>query len=109
MNNEEDPNQEDRYLKTKKSIISNFRAQRETERQYLMTVDNLLGYWRSELEKSSHQDKERQDDLLKLINTEKGTIKKINNDIERLDEIIDQTEKNLDKIKGMVSSLRKER
>ncbi len=109
MNNNENPSQEDRYIQTKRSIISNFKAQRETEKQYLMTVDNLLGYWRSELEKSSHQDKKRQDELLKLINTEKGTIKKINNDIERLDKMIDQTEKNLDKIKEMVSSLRKER
>lgn len=108
MNKEHDSSQEDRYIQTKESIISNLKAQKETEKQYLMTVDNLLGYWISELGQSGSKDKERREELLKLIETERGTIKKIRDDIDRLNEMIDQTEKNLEKIRGMVSSFREE-
>ncbi len=100
--------EEKKYLRTKKDIISNLYSQKETEKQYLKTVDNLLNYWINELGSVSAQDKERQDKLLKLIDTERSTIKKIGDDIDRINGMIDQTEKNLEKIRGMVGSLREE-
>jgi hypothetical protein len=69
-------------------------------------VNNLLDYWINELKSVDSQNKERHDKLLKLIDTERGTIKKIGEDIHRINEMIDQTEKNLEKISGMVGSLR---
>ncbi len=108
MKDKQNSSEEERYIQTKKSIISNLKSQKEIENQYLMTVDNLLGYWINELGKTKSRDRERHNKLMELINTERGTIKKIGDDINRLNERIDQTEKNLDKIKGMVSSLREE-
>ncbi len=108
MNDLDNSNQEERYIKTKESIIDNLRSQKEIEKQYLMTVDNLLGYWIDELGKTKSKNKEMQDKLIKLINTERGTIDKIKYDINQLNERIDQTEENLEKIKKMVYSLRKE-
>lgn len=98
--------EEEKYLQTKENIIHNLYGQKETEKKYLETVNNLLDYWISELKSVDVQDKERHDKLLKLIDTERGTIKKIGDDINRINEMIDQTEKNLEKIKGMVSSFR---
>lgn len=46
--------------------------------------------------------------LMELINREKSTIKKIDKKIDRINEMIDQTEKYLGKIHGRVSSLRKD-
>ena len=100
--------EEERYLRTKEGIISNLYSQKETEKQYLKTVNNLLDYWINELKSVDSQSKERHDKLLKLIGAERGTIKKIGEDINRINEMIDQTEKNLEKISGMVSSLREE-
>ena len=102
-------NEEEKYLKTKESIISNLYSQKETEKQYLNTVNNLLDYWINELKSVDYQSKERHDKLLKLIDTERSTIGKIDNDIDRINEMIDQTEKNLEKIRGMVSSFREKR
>ena len=102
----ESSSEEEKYIKTKKRIISNLYSQKETEKQYLKTVDNLLDYWISELKPADSQSKERHHKLLKLIDTERGTIKKIGEDIDRLNEMIDQTEKNLEKIREMVSSLK---
>ena len=98
--------EEEKYLKTKEQIISNLYSQKETEKQYLKTVNNLLDYWINELKSVDSQSKERHDELLKLIDTERSTIGKIDNDIDRINEMIDQTEENLEKIRGMVSSLR---
>lgn len=100
--------EEERYLRTKENIISNLYSQKETEKQYLKTVNNLLDYWINELNKVDSQSKERHDKLIELINTERSTVKKIDEDIDRINGMIDQTEKNLEKIRGMVSSLRKE-
>ena len=97
---------EEKYLKTKEKIISNLYSQKETEKQYLKTVNNLLDYWINELKAVDTQNKERHDKLLKLIDTERSTIGKIDSDIDRINEMIDQTEENLEKIRGMVSSLR---
>ena len=99
-------NEEEKYLKTKEKIISNLYSQKETEKQYLDTVNNLLDYWINELKSTGNQDKERHNKLLKLINTERGTIRKIDNDIGRINEMIDQTENNLKKIRKMVNSFR---
>lgn len=101
--------EEEKYLQTKRSIINNLYDQKETEKKYLKTVDNLLDYWISELRSVDAQSKERHNQLLKLIDTERGTIKKIGEDIDRINEMIDQTENNLEKIRGMVNSFRKER
>ena len=98
--------EEEKYLRTKESIINNLHSQKETEKQYLKTVNNLLDYWISELKSVDGQSKERHDKLLKLIDTERGTIKKIGDDIDRINEMIDQTENNLEKIRGIVNSLR---
>lgn len=98
--------EEEKYLKTKEQIISNLYSQKETEKQYLKTVNNLLDYWINELKSVDSQSKERHDKLLKLIGAERGTIKKIGEDINRINEMIDKTEKNLEKISGMVGSLR---
>ncbi len=101
--------EEEKYLQTKKSIINNLYDQKETEKKYLKTVDSLLDYWISELKTVDTQSKERHDQLLKLIDTERGTIKKIGEDIDRINKMIDQTEENLEKIRGMVSSFREKR
>ena len=101
--------EEERYLQTKESIIHNFYDQKETEKKYLKTVDNLLDYWINELKSVDSQSRERHDQLLKLINTERGTIKKIGGDIDRINEMIDQTENNLKKIRKMVDSFREGR
>lgn len=76
MSNERDSGEEDKYIQTKESIVNNLKSQKETEKQYLTTVDNLLSYWISELGQTSHKDEERREELLKLIDTERGTIKK---------------------------------
>ena len=109
MKNEGTKSEETKYLQTKEQIISNLYSQKETEKRYLKTVSNLLDYWISELKLVDSQSKERHDKLLKLIDTERGTIKKIVDDIDRINEMIDQTEGNLEKIRGMVHSLRNER
>ena len=101
--------EEEKYLKTKESIISNLYSQKETEKQYLDTVNNLLNYWINELTADGNQDKERHNKLLKLIDTERGTIEKIDKDIDRINEMIDQTENNLKKINKMVDSFREGR
>lgn len=98
--------EEEKYLETKESIINNLYSQKETEKKYLETVNNLLDYWISELKAVDTQSKERHDNLLKLIDTERGTIKKIDKDIDRINEMIDQTEGNLNKIRRMVNSMR---
>lgn len=98
--------EEEKYLQTKESIINNLYDQKETEKKYLKTVDNLLDYWIGELKSVDAQGRERHDQLLELINTERGTIKKIGEDINRINEMIDKTEKNLEKIREMVSSFR---
>lgn len=109
MTNEGASKEEERYLQTKESIINNLYDQKETEEQYLDTVKNLLDYWKDELGPVDTQSKERHAKLLKLIDTEESTISKIRNDIHRINEMIDQTEKNMDKIYGMVTSLRNKR
>lgn len=106
MKEEDASKEEKKYLQTKENIINNLHDQKETEKQYLKTVNNLLDYWISELKSVDGQSKERHDKLLKLIDTERGTIKKIGNDIDRINEMIDQTENNLEKIRGMVNSMR---
>lgn len=100
--------EEEKYIRTKKNIISNLYSQKETEKQYLKTVNNLLDYWINELKAADGQSKERHDKLLEMIDIERSTITKIDKDIDRINEMIDNTEKNLEKIRGMVSSLRKE-
>ena len=107
MKYDEASEEEKKYLQTKKSIIHNLHDQKDTEIKYLETVEKLLKYWKNELGPIDTQSKERHEDLLKLINTEEGTINKIKGDIKRLNEMIDQTENNLNKIQGMVTSLRK--
>lgn len=109
MKNEGATAEEEKYLQTKESIIDNLYDQKETEEKYLNTVKNLLDYWKGELGPVDTQSRERHAELLKLIDTEESTIDKIRKDIRRINEMIDQTEKNLDKIYGMVTSLRKKR
>ncbi len=99
--------EEEKYLKTKENIIHNLYSQKNTEKEYLNTVEKLLKYWKNELGIVDSQSEERHAELLKLINTEEGTINKIREDIRRIDEMIDKTEANLNKIQGMVTSLRK--
>ena len=99
--------EEKRYLQTKENIISNLYSQKNAEKDYLKTVNKLLDYWINELKPIDGQSKERHDKLLDLIDTERSTIKKIDEDVDRIDKMIDQTEKNLEKIRGMVSSLQK--
>ena len=101
-------NEEEKYLQTKENIIHNLYDQKETEKKYLETVDNLLNYWVSELKPVDSQSTERHNQLLKLIKAERGTIKKIGEDINRINEMIDKTEKNLEKIREMINSFRKE-
>jgi len=108
MKNEGPSKEEKKYLQTKKSIINNLYEQRETEIKYLDTIKTLLAYWKSELRPADVQSKERHAELLRLIDVEESTIKKIWNDISRINEMIDKTEKNLEKIREMVTSLRKE-
>ena len=100
--------EEEKYLQTKENIIHNLYDQKETEKKYLKTVDNLLNYWIRELKSVDGQSAERHDQLLKFIDTERGTIKKIGDDIDRINEMIDKTEKNLEKISDMINSFRKE-
>jgi hypothetical protein len=109
MKNEGPSREEEKYLQTKESIINNFYEQRETEMRYLDTVKRLLDYWKGELRPADVQSKERHAELLKLIDVEEATINKIRNDIGRINEMIDKTEKNLQKIREMVTSLRGER
>ena len=107
MKNEDATREEEKYLQTKESIIHTLYDQKETEKKYLDTVKDLLSYWKSKLEPVDTQSKERHAELLKLIDTEESTINKIREDISRINEMIDKTEKNLDKIYAMVTSLRK--
>lgn len=100
--------EEERYLQTKESIINNLYDQKDTEKRYLETVGKLLEYWKKELGSVDSQSKERHEELLKLIDTEESTIGKIKEDIRRINEMIDKTENNLEKIQKMVTSLRKE-
>lgn len=100
--------EEEKYLKTKESIINNLYDQKDTEKKYLATVEKLLKYWKKELGSVDSQSKERHAELLELIDTEESTINKIREDIRRINEMIDKTENNLEKIQKMVTSLRKE-
>jgi len=109
MKNENASEEEKKYLRTKESIINNLYDQKDTEEKYLETVEKLLKYWKNELGPVDTQSKERHNELLKLIDTEDSTINKIRNDIKRINEMIDQTEKNLGKIQKMVTSVREER
>lgn len=70
-------NEEERYIQTKESFITNLHANRETEKQYLKTANNLLDYWTDQLKRAGFKDKERRNMLLKLIKREKDTIKKL--------------------------------
>ncbi len=108
MKTEGASHEEEKYLQTKESIINNLYDQKDTEKKYLETVEQLLRYWKNELGQVDSQNKERHDDLLKLIDTEESTINKIREDIRRINEMIDKTENNLEKIQKMVTSLREE-
>ncbi len=106
MKNEGASEEEKKYLQTKESIINNLYDQKNTEEKYLETVEKLLKYWMGELGPVDTQSKERHSELLKLIGTEESTINKIREDIKRINEMISQTENNLEKIHKMVTSLR---
>lgn len=109
MKNDDASKEEKKYLQTKESIINNLYDQKETEKKYLKTVSSLLDYWIKELRSADTQNKKRHNQLLELIHTERSTIKKIGEDIDRINAMIDKTEKNLEKIREMVSSFKKER
>jgi len=98
--------EEEKYLQTKAKIINNLYDQKDTEKTYLETVEKLLKYWKSELGPVDTQDKERHAELLELIDAEESTIIKIKKDIGRINEMIDKTENNMEKIQKMVTSLR---
>lgn len=99
--------EEKKYLQTKENIIQNLYSQKNTEKEYLETVEKLLKYWKNELGPIDSQSEERHTKLLKLIDTEEGTINKIREDINRINEMINKNEDNLNKIQGMVTLLRK--
>ena len=100
---------EEEYLKTKESIISNLYGRKETEKEYLKTVGSLLDCWIKELRSVDTKNKKRHNQLLELIHTERSTIKKIGEDIDRIDIMIDKTEQDLERIRQMINSFRNER
>lgn len=93
MENEKDNNEEKRYIQTKESIIHNLYTQKETEKQYLKIVNNLLNYWINELKIVGFKDEERRNRLLDMINREKDMIKKINEDTDKINKLIAKLEK----------------
>ncbi|OEC88251.1 hypothetical protein A9507_04850 [Methanobacterium sp. A39] len=105
----DDTNQEEKYLQTKESIINNIHDQKETEKKYLKTVNSLLDYWIKELRAVDTQNKKRHNQLLKVIHRERSNIKKMEEDINKTDIMIDRTEQSLERIRQMINSFRKER
>ncbi|MGB9936819.1 MAG: hypothetical protein ACPK7O_03810 [Methanobacterium sp.] len=95
--------EEEKLMQTKESLINTLYARKKTENDYLDTVENLLNYWKSKL--NTVDNPKRRDDILNMISTEESTINKIKEDITRINELIDQTENNLNKISKVFSSL----
>jgi len=86
-------NEEERYIQTKESVINNLYSQKETKKQYIEIMNDLLSYWINELKKVGSNDKERRNKLLELINREKIQLKKINEDIDKINKLIAKIEK----------------
>ncbi|OEC84939.1 MULTISPECIES: hypothetical protein [Methanobacterium] len=103
MVNEGENNEEKKYIKTLESIITNLYTLKETEKQYLNILNNLLNYWTNESKKAGLKDEKRQDKILEFIKREKDTIKKINEDIDKINTLIDETEKRFEKIRKMAT------
>lgn len=86
-------NEEERYIQTKESVINNLYSQKETKKQYIKTMNDLLSYWTNELKKVGPNDKERRNKLLELISREKIQLKKINEDTDKINKLIAKIEK----------------
>ncbi|MEN6294071.1 MAG: hypothetical protein ABFD07_18915 [Methanobacterium sp.] len=109
MKNDDTNQEEEKYLQTKESIIHNLYDQKETEKKYLKTVNGLLDYWIKELRSVDTQNKKRHNQLLKVIHRERSNIKKMEEDINKTNIMIDRTEQSLERIRQMINSFRKER
>ena len=109
MKNDDTNPEEEKYLQTKESIINNIHDQKETEKKYLKTVNGLLDYWIKELRSVDTQNKKRHNQLLKVIHRERSNIKKMEEDINKTNIMIDRTEQSLERIRQMINSFRKER
>lgn len=109
MKNDDTNKEEEKYLQTKESIINDIYGQKEMEKKYLKTVGSLLDYWIKELRSVDTQNKKRHNQLLKLIHMERSNIKKMEEDINRTNIMIDRTEQSLERIRQMINSFRKER
>ncbi|MGB9979199.1 hypothetical protein [Methanobacterium sp.] len=109
MKNDDTNKEEEKYLQTKESIINNLHDQKEIEKKYLKTAGSLLDYWIKELRSADTQNKKRHNQLLELIHRERSNIKKIGEDIDRTNIMIDRTEQSLERIRQMINSFRNER
>ncbi len=109
MKNDDTNQEEEKYLQTKESIINSIHDQKEMEEKYLKTVDSLLDYWIKELRSVDTQNKKRHNQLLEVIRRERSNTKKMREDINKTNIMIDRTEQSLERIRQMINSFRKER
>ena len=109
MKNDDTNQEEEKYLQTKESIINNIHDQKEMEEKYLKTVGSLLDYWIKELRSVDTQNKKRHNQLLEVIRRERSNLKKVGEDINKTNIMIDRTEQSLERIRQMINSFRKER
>jgi len=109
MKNDDTNKEEEKYLQTKESIINNIYDQKEMEKKYLRTVGSLLDYWIKELRSVDTQNKKRHNQLLEVIRRERSNLKKVEEDINKTNMMIDRIEQSLERIRQMINSFRKER
>ncbi len=94
MSDEREVSEAEKLLQIQNSIINTLKSRKNVEKDYLSTIKQLLDYWNNKLDKV---DSQKKDEILEIIKTEEATIKKIKEDIKSLDELIEKTEKNLEK------------
>lgn len=80
-------NLEEKYWDVHKSIVKTIKERERVEREYLDVIKNQIKYWKSQLDNTDpSKDKERHDELKLIIEREKGLIKQIEDELDRIKE-----------------------
>lgn len=94
MSNNREVSEAEKLLQIQESIVITLKHRRKVEEDFLSTVKQLLDYWKDKLDKVDSQGK---DEILEKIKLEEAIIKKIKEDINGIDGLIEKYEKDLEK------------
>lgn len=95
--------EEEKYLQTKDDILNTLKDQKATQEKYLDVMKKLLDLWKNEFETKEGIDKDKLSELIKI---EESAVKSVKDDVNKLNEIKNESRNDLEKIQEIVTSLR---